>query len=342
MKKTLLLISLSLFAVINAGAQGFWLENWTGSSCSQGCTTYTGSNGAWSIVATGANGAAANLWYFSYQEEGMSQGQCGQAGSSGSPVSAHIGNVSTSPAAALICPSGDCGALNDDYSGSPSTRTNTRLESPVIDCTGKNNITLSFNYILQGYPGHDSATVWYYNGASWSLLAKPPATNNGPCSGQGYWTRYSVALPSSANNNANVQIGFNWMNDTLGYADTYTAYPSIAVDSITLSTPPLGINSLQMANSGFNIEPNPNNGVFCIEHRNPSEWQGRAGRAEKESGETVIEIYNMMGQRIFQAQYPILNTKYKIDLSGQPAGIYLCRVVTQTGQQVAEGKIMIK
>ncbi|HTB07789.1 MAG TPA: PKD domain-containing protein, partial [Bacteroidia bacterium] len=225
-RNTILLLAILLLIIGKANAQTFWFENWTGTTCAKLCTTYSGPNGTWTTVATGANGASANEWYYSYTEQGMGRGQCGSA--AGTKATAHIGNVSSSPAAFLFCPAGDCGAAYDASSGADNT--NTEIESPVINCTGKTGITLSFNYIMGGQAGADYASVNYYNGTVWALLVNPPMTTT--CTGgQGKWAYYSIALPASANNNANVQIAFNWQNN----ADNSGNDPSFAVDSIQLS-----------------------------------------------------------------------------------------------------------
>ncbi|MCW3123247.1 MAG: hypothetical protein JWQ38_2739 [Flavipsychrobacter sp.] len=93
----------------------------------------------------------------------------------------------------------------------------------------KTGITLSYNYIEGGSGTVDNGTVWYYDGSAWSLLEDPPKTLT--CSGQGQWAHRSVALPSSANNNANVKIGFRWVNNDDGVGTD----PSFAVDSVSLS-----------------------------------------------------------------------------------------------------------
>ncbi|MBK7589702.1 MAG: hypothetical protein IPI22_15935 [Bacteroidetes bacterium] len=110
--------------------------------------------------------------------------------------------------------------------------TNKRSESPVINCTGKFNITIDFNYIENGDGAIDDAVMWYFDGVTWSILANMPKTLTG-CTGQGLWTSYSVLLPASANNNPNVQIGFGWINNDDGLGTD----PSFAVDDITASTP---------------------------------------------------------------------------------------------------------
>lgn len=225
-KRLFTILILSLGSVSAIDAQIFWTETF-GSPCASLCQLpFTGVNGTWTWVSTGTNGAAANTWFVSQTEGGMGRTVCGAAGP---PASLHIGNVSTSPAAFFFCPTGDCGAAYDASSGSPSDVASARATSPVINCTGKTGITLEFNYILGGETGHDYVTVDYYDGISWTTIATPAMT--ALCGFQGLWTHYSISLPASANNNPNVQIGFNWQNDNNNVGND----PSVAIDSVTLS-----------------------------------------------------------------------------------------------------------
>src|SRR6185312_6820440 len=156
--RTTLLITLTiLFTGSIANAQVFWTEDFT-SACASLCQLpFTSPNGTWTWVSTGTNGAHANTWFVSRTEQGLGRGSCGSA--SGTDASLHVGNVSGSPAAAFFCPGGDCGAAYDASSGDDNTAA--RATSPVINCTGKSTITLSFNYMMNGEAGHDYATVWY-------------------------------------------------------------------------------------------------------------------------------------------------------------------------------------
>jgi len=249
MKKNIIFPLLGIFLSIASlsNAQQFWIEKWTGSTA-QGQTTYTGPNGAWNVVRSGANGADSNVWYFSNWEEGMGRGQCG-AGQTG-PASAHMGFTRKSPLDWPVyqilnsATNPDQGAVIDDDRPDP-TNTNLRLQSPLINCTGKTNIKLSFNYIEGKADGNTAeATVMYSSngGTTWSLLSTPPELDS--CNtGEGHWTYYTVALPASANGNANVKIGFNWTNGMLEHEDSiFDNYSvpvvSFAVDSIALSTSP--------------------------------------------------------------------------------------------------------
>ena len=233
------------FSIYVAKAQTtFWTETFT-NGCTSLCTTFTGANGAWTITSTGTNGAKANTWFWSCAENGNAAGTCGTG--CGNDASMHIGNVAGSPAAAFFCPTGDCGAAYDATNA--QVVTNKRAESPVINCTGRSTITLSFNYIERGQNTLDNATLWYYDGATWSQLIDLAKTATGVgCGSQGYWTNYSQVLPASADNNPNVKIGINWTNN----GDGTGSDPSIAVDDITLTVPASGT----APTSAFNISDN--------------------------------------------------------------------------------------
>ncbi|MFN8117870.1 MAG: gliding motility-associated C-terminal domain-containing protein [Bacteroidia bacterium] len=212
----------------------FWTENF-GVGCSQNQTANgfnPSVNGAWAVTNTGLNDPSANQWYISATESGMGVGNCGDGclGAGTTNRTLHVGNVPTSPAAFIFCPSGDCGAAYDTGIGANNVAADKRAESPTINCSGQSNITLSFNYIEGGQTTLDDATLWYFDGSVWSQIDNMPKTAT--CgSGQGLWASRTLVLPASANNNANVKIGFRWVNNDDGAG----ADPSFAVDDITLS-----------------------------------------------------------------------------------------------------------
>jgi hypothetical protein len=276
----ILIIALAFLLRDEAKAQFFfWTETWIGSSCLQGCTTYTGLNGAWTINNTlGVNGATPNKWYFSQQEQGLAAGSCGAVGT---PISAHIGNDPNSPNAWFWCPTGDCGASYDAGACDGTQISHTRLESPTINCTGATTITLSFTYITNG-DATDYCTVYWYNGVTWATL---PALSKLICAGgQGKWQNYSTVLPAGANNNANVKVGFYWVNDDdcLDFSD---ADPSVAIYNVQLSIAsglPIDLLSFSAKyDNAINIDwstaSETNNKFFTIEKSVDGEnWQAIA------------------------------------------------------------------
>ena len=214
-------------------AQTFWSEPFN-NGCTAACTAvgFNSGLGAWTQSVTGVEGANPNAWFVSCAENGNAVGTCGSPCGANATLhlSAQIGNP--------FCPN-DCGAAYD--AGGlcgllTCPRTNRRIQSPTINCTGYSGISLNFTYIENGQTTLDDATVWYFDGTTWAQVDNPPKTATA-CSGQGVWAARTVALPASANNNANVRIGFRWVNNDDGAGTD----PSIAINDITLSVPILPI-----------------------------------------------------------------------------------------------------
>ncbi len=218
-----------------SSAQIFWSESF-GNGCNPGlpASSFNGNVGPWTQTSQNVNDPFANEWYVSATSTGLPAGSCTnncQLDPTQTSQSLHIGNVVGSPNAGTICFNGDCGALYDAGGFAPNqVTTDKRAESPVINCAGRFNITLKFNYI-EGGNTIDNGTVEYFDGVSWAFLTDPAKTDAASCSGLGKWTAFSIALPASANNNPNVKIGFRWVNND----DALTTGPSFAIDSITLS-----------------------------------------------------------------------------------------------------------
>lgn len=216
---------------LSGKAQVFWTEDFN-NGCTNNCVaaTYSGANGAWTVASTGVEGADFNNWYVSCAENGHTAGVCGTgcvaASATATLATLHVGS---SPAymgdiGAAYNPGGFCGVLT-------CAQTDRRAESPTIDCSGKVGITLGFNYIANGDPGNDFASIEYSidNGASWLNLTTPAITVI--CSGQGQWTAFTYTLPATCDNNPNVKIAFRWVNNDDGAGTN----PSFAVDDMTLS-----------------------------------------------------------------------------------------------------------
>lgn len=228
-----ILVILLLFPSFLFAQTVVWQEDFS-NGCSVGClgNTYNGVNGFWTETSTGTQGSTANLWYISCAENNTGVNNCsGNCGTTQNET-LHIGIMNGNPS----CTTGDCGASFEGGVCPPlCSATDMRIESPTINLTGNNGITLNFTYIEGGDGLNDNATLWYYDGTTWMELADPASTNNGSCSsGDGQWTAYSIGLPSSANNNPNVKIGFRWKNNSDGVA----APVSFAVDDLSLSLIP--------------------------------------------------------------------------------------------------------
>ncbi|MBK7311868.1 MAG: T9SS type A sorting domain-containing protein [Bacteroidia bacterium] len=230
MKKIYFAAFLSLFIFNAYSQQAFWTETFgTGCNSGQGASVVaTPSNGAWAITSFSLpfmNGPDANEWFISSSEQGQPVNICGGITCGGSNNrTLHIGRHVLFPTPII-----DVGA---SYFGGPISYTNKRVETPVIDCSGKKFIQLSFTYIQGGIPGNDFCDIEYSGdgGATWNFLTTMAQTNNSTCGLQGLWSFYSVGLPAALSNNNNVKLGFHWYsNDATGGS------PSVAIDEMRLS-----------------------------------------------------------------------------------------------------------
>ncbi|MCB0760697.1 MAG: hypothetical protein KDC12_04170, partial [Flavobacteriales bacterium] len=219
----------------------FWTEDF-GTGCNQGqvVSSYSGTNGAWTLANSGSNQTASNTFYVSAMENGNAPGECGS--SCGNDRSLHVGNVFID--AILIQIPADQGASYYDSGAAglcgfiDCSTTDKRAQSPVIDCTGYENIEVTFSYLEGGNGITDNAVLQYNTGSGWLVLQDLPKTTccGGPCNGtnQGLWSELTVTLPEEAADNPNVQLGIRWVNNDDGVGTD----PSFAIDDISLSGTP--------------------------------------------------------------------------------------------------------
>ena len=121
---------------------------------------------------------------------------------------------------------GTCGA------GGPCVETHVRAESPSISTLGYNGLTLEFDFISVGDGLLDNCEVLYNVGGGWLSLS--PSIKSLTCApGDGTWTLATFALPATANNIADLRIGFNWVNNQ----DAVGADPSVAINNVRVIAP---------------------------------------------------------------------------------------------------------
>jgi hypothetical protein len=203
----------------------FWFEDFgTNPVCAsvQG-TVYTSTNGAWNGSVTGTHQALANAWWVSALEAGMGVGNCGDGCLSNPTITNRTMHISLNPSL------GDIGSA---YAAGAGANSNIRVQSPTINCSGKNGIAMNYKFIHWGIINQDYCEVMYSadNGVTWSSLGIPPQTPTASCAGQGLWATQTINLPASASNNSTVKIGFRWQNINATGSD-----PSVAIDDIALT-----------------------------------------------------------------------------------------------------------
>ncbi len=136
------------------------------------------------------------------------------------------------------------------------------------------------------------------------------------------------ALGNGVNNNVTCLAAYD---SVLYVGGDFTSTGGIAAHNIAQWTPnPAGINELSSSNS-VTVYPNPGNGVFILQAS--SQWLLANSR---------LEVYNVLGQQIANSQWPLANSSIKIDISGQPAGIYLYRITSGKGESISSGKLILQ
>ena len=236
MKHLYTILVTSFVAGSLAAQTPFWTENF-GTGCNRGqlASAYTGSNGAWTIASTGSNGSHANTWYVSATSANTGAGNCQESCifNFNNNATLHVSNVTITIPNFLNVPA-DTGSSY--FTGGFSvlgitSNSSQRAESPTINCTGQNNVTISFIYIENGQSSIDDAQLVYSpdNGTTWTVVDALAKTSG--CA-YGQWTALTATLPASANNNATVKIGFAWVNNDDGQGSD----PSFSVDDITLTS----------------------------------------------------------------------------------------------------------
>ncbi len=57
---------------------------------------------------------------------------------------------------------------------------------------------------------------------------------------------------------------------------------------------------------------------------------------------STVEIYNMLGEKIYSEQLTMNNGQLTIDLGAKSPGVYMYRLISQSGVQFANGKFVIE
>jgi|GEM_PF-1666913 len=90
-----------------------------------------------------------------------------------------------------------------------------------------------------------------------------------------------------------------------------------------------GINNESNTTATTVLFPNPNRGEFNLQ----------LGITNSKS---EIEVYNMVGEKVYSEALRQAQGDNKIDITDQPAGIYLYRVVSESGNLIGSGKFVIE
>ena len=157
-----------------------------------------------------------------------------------------------------------------------------------------------------------------------------------PCAGGGNTSTWSgVASDTSGNY---VYLGGILFTEGIFGKDTinpFAYYPSGGelpfIARWRECEPTLGVAEVKGESAEVKVYPNPSSGVFQLEITN-----------EKIGINNMVEVYNILGEKVYSQQFLISNSQFLINLSTQPNGVYLYRLITETGNLAGEGKLVIE
>lgn len=171
-----------------------------------------------------------------------------------------------------------------------------------------------------------SALVSYNNyivaGGSFTMAGTSPANNIAE------WSN-NTWKPLGSGVNKPV-YAFTVYNGNLIVGGGFDTAGGIRANCIAQWTQPLGVNEIKSNSGEITLYPNPNNGRFNLV----------IGSEAKQSHPTV-EFYNMLGEKALTLSLSQAGEEI-IDMGSQPAGIYLYRVISETGSLMGEGKFVIE
>ncbi len=93
--------------------------------------------------------------------------------------------------------------------------------------------------------------------------------------------------------------------------------------------PESAIHAIGKPQTTISVYPSPSAGVFTM-------------RSSVVSGKWSVEVYNILGENVYSTNYLPPTNHYSLDLSAQPDGIYLYRVIANSGELIGEGKLVIQ
>ena len=155
---------------------------------------------------------------------------------------------------------------------------------------------------------------------AYGVLVEQPGTNllygmtvRGGTYNMGVLFCYNIAT-----NKDSVLFNFNGTNGSYPFS-----FPIFIKDTLN------GINELTVATNKVIIYPNPNGGKFTV----------KVMSAELRT-KSVLKIYNMLGEQVHQSTLKTSSTQ--VNLSNEAKGIYLYRIISESGEPISQGKFIIQ
>jgi PKD repeat protein len=229
--------------------------------------------------------------------------------------------------------------LNQPPPPNPIGGQNQQIYTPAYSFRGISNDSIYFDVAyapfntvysdtLAVYYSLDCGITWtniYYKGGA--DLSTGPAISVTSTDTLGFipapnqWRTDVIQLPSALYGQPTVMFSFE--NRSYWGGQLY-------IDNINIPTgTTLAVNKISSPEGSVVLYPNPNNGEFTIQSSVVSQqWS--------------VEVYNVLGEKVFTEILRSAQNDNLIDLSAQPSGVYFYRVLKEDGSLAGSGKMIIQ
>lgn len=174
-----------------------------------------------------------------------------------------------------------------------------------------------------------TATTFIGEPAAFSII-KSSVPDDGHCTGSAWVTVSGGTAPytySWSNGNTTTAVSNICKGDyCCTITDAHACKDSVCFKIVS----DLGIEGISSNSGHISVYPNPNNGQFNLE-------------STFDNGAYQVEIYNILGEKVYSTNLNTMNGGISpINIGNQPNGIYLYRVITDSGELLGDGKLIIQ
>jgi uncharacterized repeat protein (TIGR03803 family) len=92
------------------------------------------------------------------------------------------------------------------------------------------------------------------------------------------------------------------------------------------------VSQSSVVSNQLSVFPNPNNGEFSV----------ICHSEQSEESQPIIKIYNVLGENVLTETLHSAQGDNLIELGNEPEGVYLYRVISENGELIGEGKLIIQ
>lgn len=231
-----------------------------------------------------------------------------------------------------------------------------QIYSPEYDFTYIINPEIYFDLAYAPYDDNLSDTLNIYYSTDCGKTFHPIYSKGGMTLGT---TGNMVTTGADTNSDGIfVPLSNNWRTDTIhiaaiaGAPNVMFSFENVSgngsamyIDNIHFNgTSIASVPAVALSQPSVNVYPNPGNGVFTFviaDETKPVQTPARLSHSDGQSLYT-IEVFNASGQKVFSETLNQVQGGENINLSDQSNGIYLYRILSETGNLTGQGKLVIE